>query len=60
MIPFSDMVHRDLKLENILMSNNPKDSSDHLYIKVCIVILQMNLLYLIFNCVIQLAIASFK
>lgn len=28
------MVHRDLKLENILLSKNPDDSSDNLYIKV--------------------------
>ncbi|KAI0218927.1 Serine/threonine-protein kinase 33 [Lamellibrachia satsuma] len=28
------MVHRDIKLENILMAQNPKDKNDKLYIKV--------------------------
>lgn len=31
---FSDIVHRDLKLENILLAPNPEDSNDPLYIKV--------------------------
>lgn len=31
---FSDIVHRDIKLENILMGTNPKDLNDHLYIKL--------------------------
>ncbi|XP_069683242.1 serine/threonine-protein kinase 33-like [Periplaneta americana] len=30
----NDIVHRDLKLENILVAINPNDSSDYLYIKV--------------------------
>lgn len=29
-----DIVHRDLKLENILLSQNPDDPHDHLHIKV--------------------------
>ena len=29
-----DMVHRDLKLENILLAKNPEDNSDDLCIKV--------------------------
>ena len=29
-----DMVHRDIKLENILMSKNPEDCTDNLFIKV--------------------------
>lgn len=29
-----DIVHRDLKLSNILLSNNPLNSNDHLFIKV--------------------------
>ena len=29
-----DMVHRDLKLENILLSKNHKDRTDDLFIKV--------------------------
>lgn len=28
------MVHRDLKLQNILLSSNPSDPTDRLYIKV--------------------------
>lgn len=28
------MVHRDLKLENILLAINPTDPSDNLYVKV--------------------------
>ena len=28
------MVHRDIKLENILMSKNPDDCTDNLFIKV--------------------------
>lgn len=30
----SDIVHRDIKLENILMGTNPEDPNDHLYIKL--------------------------
>lgn len=30
----SDIVHRDLKLSNILLSDNPIDDKDHLFIKV--------------------------
>ncbi|KAK6642132.1 hypothetical protein RUM44_013855 [Polyplax serrata] len=30
----SDIVHRDIKLENILMGTNPQDPNDHLYIKL--------------------------
>ena len=30
----SDIVHRDLKLENILLSQNPNDPTDKLHIKV--------------------------
>lgn len=33
-IYITGMVHRDLKLENILMAQNPKDKNDKLYIKV--------------------------
>lgn len=29
-----DIVHRDLKLENILLSQNPEVPDDHLHIKV--------------------------
>lgn len=29
-----DIVHRDLKMENILTANNPDDEDDELYIKV--------------------------
>ncbi|ESO87284.1 hypothetical protein LOTGIDRAFT_177503 [Lottia gigantea] len=29
-----DIVHRDLKLENILLSENPEDPNDHLHIQV--------------------------
>jgi serine/threonine protein kinase len=29
-----DIVHRDLKLENILLSQNPADANDKLHIKV--------------------------
>ena len=31
---FAVMVHRDMKLENILLSLNPKNSEDKFYIKV--------------------------
>ncbi len=34
------MVHRDLKLENILLSKNPSDSSDTLYIKVSNIVMK--------------------
>lgn len=30
----ADMVHRDIKLENILVTQNPANSSDNLFIKV--------------------------
>ncbi|KAK3096801.1 hypothetical protein FSP39_003437 [Pinctada imbricata] len=30
----NDIVHRDIKLENILLSQNPENPSDHLHIKV--------------------------
>ena len=32
--PVSGIVHRDLKLENILMGENPDDANDKLHIKV--------------------------
>ena len=31
-----DIVHRDIKLDNILLSQDPKHEADHLNIKVCI------------------------
>lgn len=31
---YLDIVHRDLKLENILVTRNPLDPQDQLYIKV--------------------------
>lgn len=33
-ILFSDIVHRDIKLENILVANNPADPSDKYFIKL--------------------------
>ena len=36
------MVHRDLKLENILLAENPHDFNDKLYIKVSGGIIQIN------------------
>lgn len=33
---FADIVHRDLKLENILLALNPENTDDKLYIKVMI------------------------
>ena len=33
-ISFADMVHRDLKLENILLSPDPRNTDDKFYIKV--------------------------
>ena len=32
--PVSGIVHRDLKLENILLGENPDDANDKLHIKV--------------------------
>ena len=30
----ADIVHRDIKLENILLSENPADKDDRLFVKV--------------------------
>lgn len=37
-----DIVHRDLKLENILLSQNPNDPTDKLHIKVSVNPLRKN------------------